>query len=112
PMAGPTKQATLRSLSGSPPMTKSIALLCVAVLLSACGQTGPLYLPDKGPPKKHAKNPPMKVVPTAEPEAAPGTPDAAAPAADAPKDSGSPPPAAPAPATRPDAAPDTPATPQ
>ncbi|WP_028007221.1 LPS translocon maturation chaperone LptM [Solimonas flava] len=63
-------------------MPKTIALLCAALLLSACGQTGPLYLPEQGAPKHQAKRPPIKVVPAAEsaPEA-PSPPPAAAPAA-------------------------------
>ncbi|MFT4045682.1 MAG: lipoprotein [Solimonas sp.] len=43
-------------------MPKTIVPLCLAALLSACGQTGALYLPEKGPPKHHSKSPPVKVV--------------------------------------------------
>jgi predicted small lipoprotein YifL len=33
-------------------MRKICVLLLLAVVLSACGQKGPLYLPDDEPPKK------------------------------------------------------------
>ena len=88
-MAAVRKQATLCGLSGFRAMPKSIVLLCVAVLLSACGQAGDLYLPDHKAPKKHAKAVPVKVVPPtpALPQApadAPAAPaDEASPAADA-----------------------------
>lgn len=91
-------------------MPKTIALLCAALLLSACGQTGPLYLPEQGAPKHQAKRPPIKVVPAAE-----TTSEAPAPApAPQPAASGEPAagatgpaaePAAPASADEPDAAP-------
>lgn len=62
-------------------MPKSIVALCVVLLLSACGQTGALYLPDRGkPPAKH-KDKPAKIVPVPPSPAAPATkPDAATPA--------------------------------
>ncbi|WP_020647967.1 LPS translocon maturation chaperone LptM [Solimonas variicoloris] len=86
-------------------MPKTIALLCAALLLSACGQTGPLYLPEQGAPKHQAKRPPIKVVPAAEPapEAPSPTPPASAPAADATGSAATP--AAPASADEPDAEP-------
>ncbi|NGY06413.1 LPS translocon maturation chaperone LptM [Solimonas terrae] len=59
-------------------MPKSIAALCVALLLSACGQTGALYLPDRGKPPARHKDKPAKVVPTAQPatpQPAPAAPD-------------------------------------
>jgi predicted small lipoprotein YifL len=31
---------------------KSLLAMVCCVLLAACGQTGPLYLPDQAPPKK------------------------------------------------------------
>ncbi len=31
-------------------MPQLIAALCLAGLLQACGQTGPLYMPDETPP--------------------------------------------------------------
>jgi predicted small lipoprotein YifL len=31
---------------------RASAILAAAVLLAACGQRGPLYLPDQAPPKK------------------------------------------------------------
>jgi len=43
-------------------MRKTPVLLCIALLLSACGQTGSLYLPDEGAPKRNAKSPPVKLV--------------------------------------------------
>lgn len=82
-------------------MPKTIALLCAALLLSACGQTGPLYLPEQGAPKHQAKRPPIKVVPAG--ESAP----ASAPAADA-SGSAATPAAAPAAPSAPDQSPDQP----
>ncbi|HET8881092.1 MAG TPA: lipoprotein [Solimonas sp.] len=61
-------------------MPKSIVALCVALLLSACGQTGALYLPDRGkPPAKH-KDKPARIVPVPSPAAPAAKPDAATPA--------------------------------
>jgi len=39
-----------------PPMPKRTLIACAALifLLSACGQRGPLYLPDKSPPPAQA----------------------------------------------------------
>jgi predicted small lipoprotein YifL len=62
-------------------MPKSIVALCVALLLSACGQTGALYLPDRGKPPARHKDKPAKSVPASPSPAAPDAKaDAATPA--------------------------------
>lgn len=64
-------------------MPKFLTALCLLLLLSACGQTGALYLPDRGkPPAKH-KEAPAKIVPTHQPAKTAGD-DANPNAADAP----------------------------
>src|SRR3546814_12860875 len=51
-------------------MPKFLTALCLLVLLSACGQSGALYLPDRGqPPVKH-KDKPAEPVKGSEPDAA------------------------------------------
>lgn len=66
-------------------MPKFLTALCLLVLLSACGQTGALYLPDHGKPPARHKDKPAKVVqvkPSA-PADEPARPDtAAAPVSD------------------------------
>lgn len=37
-------------------MPQLIAALCLAGLLQACGQTGPLYMPDETPPTETAND--------------------------------------------------------
>lgn len=66
-------------------MPKLRAAVSLVLLLSACGQTGPLYLPDKTPPKKH-KSAPAQVTPVGPPPEAPepARPDAASGAAASP----------------------------
>jgi predicted small lipoprotein YifL len=63
-------------------MPKSIVALCVVLLLSACGQTGALYLPDRGKPPARHKNAPAKVAPSpaAQPDTAPARDSTATPA--------------------------------
>ena len=62
-------------------MNPRIALFSLALLsLTACGQSGPLVLPDKNePPPKAAENKPAVVAPI--PDTAPAAPDQTAPAA-------------------------------
>ncbi|WP_028081195.1 LPS translocon maturation chaperone LptM [Solimonas soli] len=78
-------------------MPKTIVPLCVALLLSACGQTGALYLPDKGAPKRHAKAVPVKVVaPNSDTDSeATAAPAAPSPAPNATPDGNATPPAQP-----------------
>lgn len=44
-------------------MPKLLTALCLLVLLSACGQTGALYLPDHGKPPARHKDKEAKLVP-------------------------------------------------
>ncbi len=51
-------------------MPKFLIVACLVFLLSACGQTGPLYLPERGQPKKKHKAASSVVVPVTAPGAA------------------------------------------
>lgn len=74
---GEAVKLTARSLV-APRMSKLIPVLAVALLLSACGQSGALYLPERN--GKKAKPAPTPVTEPAAPTPAPAAPDAAAPA--------------------------------
>lgn len=70
-------------------MRTLLSTLCAALLLSACGQSGPLYLPDRSSPKAAKKPAAAK---TAVPAQA-GSPPAVSGQPPAPAEATNPPPA-------------------